>query len=347
MLKDAYFKITDNIDKFAELALEYQFIKSPGLKERLSSEQIKLSLEDTKHHLNYLSEAIAYNDLNIFKNYAKWVKHLFENRKIPLVWFTESLLAIDHILKEEVNLKITNEYIEAALDFIDNKEQVQTYIDTSTEIGKYARKYTDFLLEADKNSASKLIDEMVDKGFSVEDIYLKVFAMSQYEIGLLWHKNEISVAEEHYCTAATQMIMSQLYPIIFSTKKENKKIIVTCTKNELHEIGARMVADILELYGWQTYYIGAQSHYQSVIKSIEEYKPNIIAISATISYHLSEVEELIKLIRKKEEFNSIKIIVGGRPFNENTNLYKVLGADGYAKDAQDAVKLCEELINNA
>ncbi len=344
MLKDAYFVITENIDKLSEMALNYQFNKSPQLKERLSKKQLEISLEDTKHHLNYLSEAVAYNDIDIFVNYAKWVKHLFENRNIPLIWFTNSLIAINHILTHEKEIEITSTFIEAAIEAIRKKDHLDTYIDTSTDIGQYTRKYTDYLLKADKQKASELINEMIDQGYTVEEIYLNVFTKSQYEIGLLWHTNEISVAVEHYCTAATQMIMSQLYPLIFSTPKEDKKVIVACTKNELHELGARMVADILELYGWQTYYIGAQSHYESVIETIREFQPDIIAISATISYHLSEVEELIEFIRVNQDFDDIKIIVGGRPFNENNDLFKRIGADGYAKDAIDAVALCEELL---
>ncbi|MFP4456900.1 MAG: B12-binding domain-containing protein [Clostridia bacterium] len=346
MQDNLYFTITENVDNLSEEALNLQLKEKPELTQILSKKQLKTSLEDTKYHLNYLSEAIAFDDKKIFINYAKWVKHLFETRNIPLIWFIDSLKAIETTLNKRIENNLVSEYLDAALESIQETDSITTFIDTTTEIGLYARKYTDFLLDTNKDAASKLIEEMTDKGFTVEDIYLNIFAVSQYEVGLLWHNNEISVALEHYCTAATQMIMSQLYPIIFSTEKEDKKALITCTKNELHELGARMVADFLELNGWQTYYIGAQSHYESTIDSIKSYQPDVVAISTTISYHLSEVEELIKLIRSNEDFNNIKIIVGGRPFNENKDLYKKLDADGYAPDAKKAVQVCEEIIKN-
>jgi len=56
--------------------------------------------------------------------------------------------------------------------------------------------------------------------------------------------NEVSVAQEHYCTAATQLIMSQLYPHIFAGEKTERTLIATCVAGDLHEIGIRMVSDL-------------------------------------------------------------------------------------------------------
>ena len=52
-----------------------------------------------------------------------------------------------------------------------------------------------------------------------------MFQLSLREVGRLWQMNQISVAQEHYCTAATQLIMSQLYPYIFSGERRNRTLI--------------------------------------------------------------------------------------------------------------------------
>ncbi len=347
MIKDIFFKLEENIDSYAQEALEHQFNEEPSLK-HLNPQQKKHSLEDTAYHIKYLSESIAYDDINIYINYAKWVKHLFLNRNLPLKWFHNSLKSIQIILEsnfETDEISLINSFIDAAINELENEDSLKSYIDTSTELGRYARLYTEKLIDADRVGASNLIDELIEKTYSVEDIYLEIFAKSQYEIGKMWQENRITIAQEHYCTAATQTIMSKLYPFIFATKKTDKKAVVACTKNELHEIGARMVADFLELYGWQTYYIGAQGHHQSVVDSIESFNADIVAISATLSSHISEVEELISFIKKNEKTKNIKIIVGGSPFNANPNLYKKVSADAYAINAKLAVDKCEELYN--
>lgn len=75
-----------------------------------------------------------------------------------------------------------------------------------------ALQYTQMLLQGDRHSAGKLIFDAVKSGVPIKEIYLYVFQPSQYEIGRLWQNNKISVAKEHFCTASTQFIISQLYP---------------------------------------------------------------------------------------------------------------------------------------
>jgi len=90
---------------------------------------------------------------------------------------------------------------------------------------------------------SSLRDEA---GVPVKRIYLDVFQATQYEVGRLWQLNEVGVGEEHYCTAATQLIISQLYPQIFASEKGPNTLVATCVAGDLHELGARMVTDFFE-----------------------------------------------------------------------------------------------------
>ena len=171
------------------------------------------------------------------------------------------------------------------------------------------------------------------------------FQKSQYEIGRLWQTNEVSVAQEHYCTAATQLVMSQLYPYLFSAQKNGQKMIATSIGGELHEIGMRMVADFFEMDGWDTYYIGANTPNESIIQTLEENQAQLLGISATLTPHVSAVENLISQIRSTEYGKNVKILVGGYPFNIAPSLWVDIGADGYGKDANEAVSIAKTLIS--
>ena len=108
--------------------------------------------------------------------------------------------------------------------------------------------------------------------------------------------NEVSVAQEHFCTAATQLIMSQLYPHIFATVKTGRCLVATAVGGELHEIGVRMMADFLEMEGWDTYYLGGNMPAESIVRSLKDRHADVVAISATISSRVSKVTELIDAI---------------------------------------------------
>jgi len=97
------------------------------------------------------------------------------------------------------------------------------------------------------------------KGFLYKELYLKVSQRTQREVGRLWQLNRISVAQEHFCTGATQQIMAFLYPHLFRGGSKARRVLVACVGKELHEIGARMVADFFELEGWDSYFIGANT----------------------------------------------------------------------------------------
>lgn len=189
--------------------------------------------------------------------------------------------------------------------------------------------------------------DAVAAGTLVKEVYLHVFQPAQYEIGRLWQTNRISVAQEHYCTAATQLIMSQLYPHIFATAKNGRTLIATSVAGDLHEIGVRMVADFFEMEGCNTYYLGANTPHAGVIATIVEEHADVLDVSATISYHVEAVRDLIRAVRAHPLCGNIKILAGGFPFNREPNLWETVGADGFAPDAQQAITLAAQMMNDA
>ena len=114
---------------------------------------------------------------------------------------------------------------------------------------------------------------------------------------------------EHYCTAATQFIMSRLYDHIFSTEKNGLSMVATSVSGELHELGIRMVSDFFEMEGWHTYYLGANSTKEGILDMIKECNADILAISATMYYHIPQVNELISFVRNSKEIEKLKIFL--------------------------------------
>ena len=214
-------------------------------------------------------------------------------------------------------------------------------IESYKELG---RVYLETLLKNDRHGANKLVLMAVERGMPLQDIYIYIFQESQHEIGRLWESNRITVAQEHYCTAATQNIMSQLYPYIFSTKKIGRLLVATCVGGELHELGARMVADFFEMAGWDTYYLGANTPSESIIKTLESLKADLLAISVSMTFNVAAVKNLIADIRASLTVKGIRILVGGRPFNVAEDLWRTVKADGFAPDAKRAVEAAEVLL---
>jgi methanogenic corrinoid protein MtbC1 len=221
---------------------------------------------------------------------------------------------------------------------------MSVFEEESGPFAQLAKMYLDALLRVQRDVASRMIIKAVKDGIKVEDIYIHVFESSQHEVGRLWQNNQITVAQEHFCTAATQMIMSQLYPYIFSSDKIGLTLVAACVAGEMHEMGVRMVADLFEMEGWDTYYLGANTPAESIIDTIIQLNADVIAISASIHYNVGAVKELVDQIRKSEDTSHIKILVGGRPFVLAPDLWKKVGADGCPSNAIESITLAEKLI---
>lgn len=332
----------------AEAIVTRQYELQPDIWQPYGDTGREKSVRDVMYHLSYLAEAMAASDPSLFTDYVAWVKVLFAGLNFPDQVLATTLQCIRHVLQEMLpeELKaIADEYIGAGLRQLPQAPSVlPTFIRQDAPLAGLATEYLDALLKGDRQVASRLILDAVDQGVPIKNIYLHVFQRSQHEIGRLWQMNQISVAQEHYCTAATQLIMSQLYPYIFATERIGRQLVATCVGGELHEIGIRMVADFFEMEGWDTYYLGANTPTESIVRTVAERDADVLGVSATMTFHVSAVAALIANVRASEAGKAVKILVGGYPFNVAPNLWRQVGADGCAHDAQEAIGLANRQV---
>jgi methanogenic corrinoid protein MtbC1 len=328
--------------------LEAHFALRPDMAARYSDHQKKNFMNDVAWILSFLGEAVWAGQPVLFEEFSSWLRTFLTSVKVPMKDVAESFDLIGDQMNATLNpgeAAMVTEVLARGRAMLLEREGTLSIPACKTTLDPRAAAYLDLLLKGDRNAALGLVLRSVKEGLNVRDIYLQIFQPVQYEIGRLWQTNRITVAQEHFCTAATQLVMSQLYPYLFTGEKKNRKMITTCVPGELHEMGARMVSDFFEMSGWDTYYLGANMPIVGVIRSIGEIKPKITAISATMTFHLTVVEEMIRSIRSSPATPAgMKILVGGYPFRVAPELWMQVGADGFAAGAQDAVEIAEKLI---
>ena len=210
---------------------------------------------------------------------------------------------------------------------------------------RLAWRYLAALLEADRHTARRLVREAIGQGLPVRAVYRDVFRPVQLEIGRLWQINELTVAQEHFCTAVTQALMAELYPLVCSGERNGRRLVAACIGGDLHELGLRMVADVLEMSGWDVHYLGANVPLPDIVATALAHRPNVLGVSVTMPYHLDDVRTLITLVRDSDR-PDLPILVGGYPFGLDPALWQTVGADGYAPDADAAVRVADALATS-
>jgi methanogenic corrinoid protein MtbC1 len=137
--------------------------------------------------------------------------------------------------------------------------------------------------------------------------------------------------------------MARLYERLFASASGSGPLMVAaCAEGERHEVGLRMVCDILELDGWDTVFLGAAVATPDLVRLICEHEPQVVALSASIAPNLPRVEEAIRAIRQGCGARQPLIVVGGRPFAADPDLAPRLGADVTAADAANAAERLKE-----
>ncbi len=343
--------IMNNAQSLAEKIVARQYELQPEIWEQYGEKGRKLAVRDAKYHLDYLVEAIAASSPALFTDYIAWVKVLFAGIDLPPESLDATLKCTREVLNQELPTElreVARQYVEVALGELPRlPSELPSVIGTDNQLADLAQQYLDALLKGERHIANRLILDAVEAGTSVKDIYLNVFQRSQHEIGRLWQMNKISVAQEHYCTAATQLIMAQLYPHIFAMDRIDRKLVATSVSEELHELGIRMVADFFEMEGWDTFYLGANTPTRSILETIAARRANVLAISVTIAAHIKTAADLIAAVRTTDRCRDINILVGGYAFNTAPDLWRKLGADGYARDAQEAIAVANGMMSDA
>ncbi len=334
--------------RLSEATVARQYELMPELSERYGEKGRGKCLQDAEFHLSYLAESVAASLPSLFSDYIAWAKVMLAGRGISDTDLALNLECIRHAIGQTLPQEagaLASGYIEAGLlQLPELPAQLPTFIEDGDPYAALAKQYLDALLRGERHMASRLILDAVGAGTSVKDIYLNVFQRSQYEIGRLWQMNQLSVAQEHYCTAATQLIMSQLYPHIFATEKNGRTLVATCVGGDLHEIGVRMVSDFFEMDGWDTFYLGADVPLPSIIQTLAERRADVVAISTTIAYHTRRVGDVISAIRANQITRDVKVLVGGYLFNRAPDLWRQVGADACAPNAQEAIAVANQLV---
>lgn len=300
--------------------------------------------QEIGRRLGSLCDSLAVDEPDLFADFLSWA------RTAPAGSGAESDGTAVGILVDELDATLPPEMAQAVKTHVRLAlQRLHCAPATGPALGEEesplasrAAQYLALLLEGNRRAAIDLVIETADSGVNVRDIYMRLFQPAQRELGRLWQLGRASVAQEHFCTAATQLAMSMLYPRLFASRRNGLAVVGTCAGRELHELGLRMVVDLLETEGWDTYYLGANAPAAAVVRALVDRGAVLLAVSATLTVHLRELLELIEAVRWQAP--TVKVLAGGYPFLVSADLWRRVGADGCARDAEEALLVARRLV---
>jgi methanogenic corrinoid protein MtbC1 len=119
--------------------------------------------------------------------------------------------------------------------------------------------------------------------------------------------------------------------------------VVTGVEGELHQVGAAMVADVLELHGWEVCFLGTNLPDHEVVAMVRDHGAQLLCVSAATLPSLEHVREITGAARADDE--SLRVIVGGAAFRQGRDLVSKVGAHGSGTSLRDLTQLVDRIMS--
>lgn len=316
------------------------YLRHPGLAARFGERGRAACRADIGHHLDHLRAALECGDGRLFVDYAAWLADVLRGRDVPVDHLAESFTLLADYLNRELpapSAATAAAILADAAAAVIGQPAVPLFgrlPAALSESGDYGR----LALAGDHLAAQGLVDRILHSGHDYSDLGVHLIQPAMYQVGQLWQQNRITVAQEHLATAVTQNVLVRAYMQAEFAAGNGRKALFACVEGNQHSLGLRMLADNFEIHGWEVAYLGADVPTADLVRHVDDWRPDLLALSISLPRQIAAARAAIDRLRGELAGRAPAILVGGLTTNASTQLWRGLGADGWAADAIDALR---------
>jgi methanogenic corrinoid protein MtbC1 len=176
---------------------------------------------------------------------------------------------------------------------------------------RLSRLYLEALRAADASGAYRVAAGALGQGMTTPELYQRVIAPAMHQIGELWERGALTVADEHLATALTNRILAALRPGPGAAAVPRRgRALLAAVEGEQHALGLRMAADLLEDAGYDAIYLGADVPTGALLQAVESLSPDLVAVTATLATLAPRLETVATELRRAHP--DVGVLVGGQ-----------------------------------
>jgi methanogenic corrinoid protein MtbC1 len=315
----------------------------------IGNNPLSVMLTNHQHHTSFMVNVFKSNDYSLLSDTLQWVFSSYQARGFKPNYFNVELSAWINVIQATLSSDTAKQIVPvyewmksryADANFLLQPTSRPYPFDSTWETHKNT--FAHLLLAGNAREALVFAQSLVHDCLSLESFYTKVITPAMYDVGKQWEVGAISIAQEHLATSIVMRVIASLYATFSLVDTHKGKAIVTSCVNEYHEIGARILADLFELDGWDIQYLGANTPTDELIKMIEEERPIFVCLSVTMSFNIDSVIQLIKQIRQTPLIADTKLMVGGYAFTFGKFSAEQLGADKLTLSVEASLQTANE-----
>lgn len=199
------------------------------------------------------------------------------------------------------------------------------------------------VLKGNRKNIERLTKEALDAGVAAQELLNDYLLPAINEVGELFDKGKYFLPQLISSAEAMKLSIGVLEPLLLDAdnKKQMPVVVIATVAGDIHDIGKNLVVLMLKNYGFQVIDLGKDVPKETIIEEALKNNAQIIALSALMTTTMQEMKHVIEYARERGV--TAKVMIGGAVITQE--YADEIHADGYSKDAADAVKLAKRLLN--
>ena len=217
--------------------------------------------------------------------------------------------------------------------------------DTEGIMEQFLRSCADAVLKGDKQAAVSLAQKAVAEKIDLLDAVERGFSAGIRAAGDLWEKGEYFLPELAFSAEVMKAAMDVIKPALFHSKDSGSAghtVVIGTVQGDIHDIGKSLVSTLLSANGFDVVDLGADVPHDAFVDAARRHGAALVCMSALLTTTMTGQERVIAKITGNGLRETTRIMVGGAP--ANATWARQIGADAYASDAVEAVRVARKLL---
>ena len=327
--------------------VDRRLIEREDLQRLIGSNPIALMRLNHRNHAVFMTNVFHYSCYGLFAQVLVWVYRAYRHHGFAGEYFPVELAAWRAAVSECLAPPVAAEIDAVYAWMVERHEELmQLTVPAALEEERqdvYCEVLVQELLAGKYPAAVERMRPQLRNVDALAAYYQDFLQPALREVGRRWERGLISAADEHLATAVAERMLATAY--VAMTDKlpaaTHGSVVIATAPDESHGVGGRMVADLLELKGWDVHFLGVDLPVADVAALVGKLRPTFVGVSLVMPYNLMNTERLIAAVRAACPASPPRILLGSSVLGWDHDLWRQLGADAFAPDLQTALAVAE------
>ena len=205
------------------------------------------------------------------------------------------------------------------------------------------QKMSDMVFEMEDEEITDVCEEYIEEGHDALDGILHGLVDGMNRASEMYDQEEYFVTDLLLCSDAMYAGLDVLRPHLpeDASVGENKKAVIGVVEGDTHDIGKNLVKIMMETAGFEMYDLGRDVPPDSFVEKAKEVDADLIMMSTLMTTTMPGMREVINKLKEQGMRDKVKVMVGGSPIS--MKYAEDIGADGYSRNAVEAVEVAKRL----